>query len=108
MKIITELDPYIEQQDNGIRPLLNLAKCVTITFWKIVTSGSLCSTANQFGMGKSIFKVVFWDMYLVIQDVLANCAICFINLPKFIAVFLQVGFPTALGPSTPPTSKSSA
>lgn len=54
---------------------LNPEKWVAIDIMKVATPISYCYLANQFSMDRATVGKVIWDVYLDIQDILANCFI---------------------------------
>ncbi|KYO46892.1 hypothetical protein Y1Q_0014469 [Alligator mississippiensis] len=79
MDMITQLDPDIVHKDITMHLSFTLEKRVAITIKNVTTPNSYHYIVNQFRVGKTTAGEATQEVCLVIQDVLDNHIICFIN-----------------------------
>ncbi|CAM4535355.1 unnamed protein product [Lepidochelys kempii] len=93
MGLCEELAPSLRSKDTRLRAALMVEKQVAIAVWKLATSDSYRSVANQFGVGKWTAEIILMQVCRAINRILLRRTVT----PTLVGGFGQMGFPNCGG-----------
>ncbi|XP_048366488.1 uncharacterized protein LOC125440671 [Sphaerodactylus townsendi] len=97
LELVEELRPVLQREDTNMRAAIPVDKRVALTLWKLATSDSYRSVANQFGVGVSTASVIVMEVCEAIHDVLLRQVVQLGDARAVVEGFERVGFPNCLG-----------
>ncbi|XP_054847738.1 uncharacterized protein LOC129337812 isoform X2 [Eublepharis macularius] len=97
LDLVEKLRPVLQREDTNMRAAIPVDKRVALTLWKLATSDSYRSVANQFGVGVSTASVIVMEVCEAIHDVLLKHIIRLGDAQAVMGGFERVGFPNCLG-----------
>ncbi|XP_015276457.1 PREDICTED: uncharacterized protein LOC107118608 [Gekko japonicus] len=97
LELVERLRPVLQREDTNMRAAIPVDKRVALTLWKLATSDSYRSVANQFGVGVSTASVIVMEVCEAIHDVLLKHVIQLGDAQAVMDGFDRAGFPNCLG-----------
>ncbi|CAI5789474.1 protein ANTAGONIST OF LIKE HETEROCHROMATIN PROTEIN 1-like [Podarcis lilfordi] len=97
LELVERLRPVLQREDTNMRAAIPVDKRVALTLWKLATSDSYRSVANQFGVGVSTASVIVMEVCEAIHDVLLQQVVRLGDAQAVMEGFEQLGFPNCIG-----------
>lgn len=97
LDLVEKLRPVLQREDTNMRAAIPVDKRVALTLWKLATSDSYRSVANQFGVGVSTASVIVMEVCEAIHDVLLKHVVQLGDAQAVVDGFERVGFPNCIG-----------
>ncbi|XP_042328395.1 uncharacterized protein LOC121933133 [Sceloporus undulatus] len=97
LDLVEKLRPVLQREDTNMRAAIPVDKRVALTLWKLATSDSYRSVANQFGVGVSTASVIVMEVCEAIHDVLLKHVVQLGDAHAVMGGFERVGFPNCIG-----------
>ncbi|XP_077772708.1 uncharacterized protein LOC114607153 isoform X7 [Podarcis muralis] len=97
LELVERLRPVLQREDTNMRAAIPVDKRVALTLWKLATSDSYRSVANQFGVGVSTASVIVMEVCEAIHDVLLQHVVHLGDAQAVMEGFEQLGFPNCIG-----------
>ncbi|XP_066484644.1 uncharacterized protein [Tiliqua scincoides] len=97
LELVEKLRPVLQREDTNMRAAIPVDKRVALTLWKLATSDSYRSVANQFGVGVSTASVIVMEVCEAIHDVLLKHVVQLGEAQVVMEGFDRVGFPNCIG-----------
>ncbi|XP_061441727.1 uncharacterized protein LOC133364856 isoform X2 [Rhineura floridana] len=97
LDLVEKLRPVLQREDTNMRAAIPVDKRVALTLWKLATSDSYRSVANQFGVGVSTASVIVMEVCEAIHDVLLKHVVQLGDAQAVMDGFERVGFPNCIG-----------
>ncbi|XP_053116340.1 uncharacterized protein LOC128329348 [Hemicordylus capensis] len=97
LELVEQLRPVLQREDTNMRAAIPVDKRVALTLWKLATSDSYRSVANQFGVGVSTASVIVMEVCEAIHDVLLKHVVQLGDAQAVMEGFERVGFPNCIG-----------
>ncbi|XP_072858744.2 uncharacterized protein LOC110082590 isoform X5 [Pogona vitticeps] len=97
LDLVEKLRPVLQREDTNMRAAIPVDKRVALTLWKLATSDSYRSVANQFGVGVSTVSVIVMEVCEAIHDVLLKHVVQLGEAQAVMEGFERIGFPNCIG-----------